>query len=122
VTLPRWLAEFNRRFINPRATNGGTWQVLVHVGRNSAKTYRTPIGAIEVDGGYLIFVNYGRRTDWLRNVLAAGKAVIEIDGGAIDVVNPRLVPISSGRKLLPADTKVPPGWVGVEECLLLDRI
>ena len=121
MTLPRWLAQFNRRFVNPRAAQGDTWQVLVHVGRRSGKSYRTPIGAIPVDGGYLIFVNYGRRTDWLQNVLAAREAVIEVDGNPVDVANPRLVPMDRSRKMLPAGTKVPPGWVGVEECLVLDR-
>ncbi|HEX6221601.1 MAG TPA: nitroreductase/quinone reductase family protein [Acidimicrobiia bacterium] len=122
MTLPRWLARFNRQFINPRAAQGGNWPVLVHAGRSSGNIYRTPIGAIPVDGGFLIFVNYGRRTDWLRNVLAAHKAALDIDDEIIEVANPRLVPFEDGKAMLGPDAAIPPGWAGVEECLLLDRL
>lgn len=121
MTLPRWLARFNRRFINPRADRGGQWPVLVHVGRNSGETYRTPIGAIPVNGSYVTFVNYGRRTDWVRNVLAAGQARLEADGESMTVRNPRLIPFEEGLEMVGPDGDAPPGWVGVEECLVFDR-
>lgn len=122
MTLPRWLAAFNKRFTNPMAARQGTWPVLVHVGRSSGRTYRTPIGAIPVDGGYLIFVNYGPETDWLRNVMAAGMATLEIDDRSIDVTEPRVVSVDEGKPMLAPDADIPPAWVGVEECLILDRV
>lgn len=121
MTLPRWLARFNRRFINPRAAVGGQWPVLVHIGRSSGTTYRTPIGAIPVNGSYVTFVNYGRSTDWLQNVLAAGEAILETDGESVAVVSPRLVPFAQGLDMVGPDGGAPPGWVGVKECLVFDR-
>ncbi len=121
MTLPRWLARFNRRFINPRAAEGGQWPVLVHVGRSTGTNYRTPIGAIAVNGSYVTFVNYGRSTDWLQNVLAAGEAKLETDGETVAVARPRLIPFEAGLELIGADAEAPPSWVGVRECLVFDR-
>lgn len=121
MTLPRWLARFNKRFINPRAESGGQWPVLVHVGRSSGVTYRTPIGAIAVNGSFVTFVNYGRRTDWLQNVLEAGRATLEISSESVPVTNPRVIPYEAGLEMIGPDADAPPGWVGVEECLVLDR-
>jgi deazaflavin-dependent oxidoreductase (nitroreductase family) len=121
MTLPRWLARFNRRFINPKAANGGQWPVLVHVGRSTGTTYRTPIGAIPVNGSFVTFVNYGSSTDWLRNVLAAGKATLETEGETVAVGNPRVIPLEEGLALVGQDPGAPPGWVGVKQCLVVDR-
>lgn len=121
MTLPRWLARFNRRFINPKAAKGGQWPVLVHVGRTSGAVYRTPIGAIPVNGSYVTFLNYGPKTDWLQNVLAAGEATLETGEVSVLVTNPRTVPYEQGLAMIGPEAGAPPGWVGVEECLIFDR-
>ena len=33
MVMPRWLARFNRRVLNPRNVEQRTWPVLRHVGR-----------------------------------------------------------------------------------------
>lgn len=120
MALPRWLAQSNRRFVNPGALRRGSWPVIVHTGRNSGNTYRTPIGAEPIDGGYLFFVNYGEKTDWVRNIVAAGSAELEIDGEVVELVNPRLVAADDAFRLLSDDATKPPGWVGLEQCLLTE--
>lgn len=47
----------------------GARPVLTHVGRTSGKTYRTPLDAHRVEGGYVFILVYGPRSDWVRNVL-----------------------------------------------------
>ncbi|WP_238009118.1 nitroreductase family deazaflavin-dependent oxidoreductase [Dactylosporangium sp. AC04546] len=92
MPLPRWLARINRRYLNPAELRRGVRPVLTHVGRTSGRTYRTPLDAHALpDGGYLFVPLYGPRTDWVRNVLAAGTATLTIDGAEVHLESPRLV-------------------------------
>jgi len=119
MTLPKWLARLNRRFVNPRAVRRGRWPVLIHVGRKTGKIYRTPLDAHPIDDGYVFMVNYGPHTDWLRNALAAGDATLELGGESIRLTTPQLLPAPEAYALLPPDAKTPPAYVGVEECLVM---
>lgn len=82
MPLPRWLARFNKRFVNPREVRRGVRPVLIHVGRSSGRTYHTPLDAHRLPDGYLFIPMYGARTDRVKNVLATGAARLSIDGGA----------------------------------------
>jgi len=76
MVLPRWLARFNRRVTNRLASrlagDGRPFSTVVHVGRVSGKTYRTPVTVFENEGVYRIALTYGPDADWVQNVLAAG--------------------------------------------------
>lgn len=78
VTLPGWLARFNRVATNPVqglwAWRLPPWAVVVHVGRRTGATYRTPVLAwrLESGDGIAIVLTYGDRVQWVRNLLAAG--------------------------------------------------
>ncbi len=117
MPLPQWVARFNRRFVNPGALRSGTWPVLVHTGRKSGTTYRTPLGAQPIDDGYLFFINYGERTDWVQNFVAAGTATLEINGEEVDLADPTVIPTEEAVPLLDSDVDLPPGWVGMRQCL-----
>ena len=119
MALPTWLARINRRFTNPAAIKRGKWPVLTHVGRTSGVVYRTPLEAYPTSTGYLFTVNYAS-SDWPRNVMAAGGAQLDLDGGTIDLENPRMVPTEEAYSLLEPGAKTPPSWVGVRECLVTD--
>lgn len=118
MTLPRWLARVNRRFVNPNQVEKGNWPVLVHEGRKSGTVYRTPVEAHRVDDGYLFLLNYGSSSDWAQNILAAGEAVLELDGESIDLDEPRVIPIDEAWAVFPETSKRPPSFVGIEEALL----
>lgn len=122
MPLPRWLARVNKRFLNPGAIKRGAWPVLVHTGRTSGHTYRTPLDMFEVDGGYLFTINYGSRSDWPKNVVAAGEAGLELDGETIDLTDPRILPVGEAYELMAPDAKKPPSFVGVEECLVTTAV
>lgn len=113
MTLPRFLARFNRRFTNPAAVKRGSWPVLVHTGRTSGTTYRTPLDVHAIDGGYLFIANYGSSSDWVRNVLAAGRATLLVDGERTDLDRPRLIAADEAWDLAPQGTRRPPRFVGV---------
>lgn len=62
-----------------------------HTGRKSGKQYSTPIGAERVQDGFVIPLAYGTQVDWLRNVIAAGRATIVAKGETYDVTEPELI-------------------------------
>lgn len=62
-----------------------------HVGRRSGKEYRIPINAFRADGDVVIALTYGSQTDWVKNVVAAGRATIEHGGSDHSVTDPRIV-------------------------------
>ena len=120
MPFPRWLAKVNRRVFNPIEIRRGVRPVLVHVGRSSGATYRTPLDAHPVPDGYVFVPNYGPRSDWVRNVLAAGSADLAIDGEEIELDLPRMVRKGDVWALLPAGTKTPPGIKEGTELLRMD--
>lgn len=120
MPVPKWVAKFNKRVINPREVKRGKWPVLVHVGRSSGTTYHTPLEVHPVDGGYVFILMYGSDSDWVQNVLAAGSATLEMDGEAVELVSPRLVSEEDAWQLMASDTKAPPGFLKVSEYLQAD--
>lgn len=87
----------NRAVWNPRAMKtagqpGAMASVIRHVGRTSGTPYETPIGPFPTDGGFVVALPYGASPDWLRNVLAAGSAVIVHEGETYRVDRPELIP------------------------------
>jgi deazaflavin-dependent oxidoreductase (nitroreductase family) len=117
MPLPRWLARVNKRVFNPMELKRGTRPVLTHMGRWSGKTYRTPLDAHPVDGGYMFILNYGSDSDWVQNVLAAGTAVLKIDGNEVELVSPTLVSKEAAWQLLSETTKPPADYLRITEYL-----
>ncbi|MDH3190644.1 MAG: nitroreductase family deazaflavin-dependent oxidoreductase [Acidimicrobiia bacterium] len=120
MPLPMWLARVNKRVFNKLELKRGVRPFLTHVGRSSGKTYRTPLDAHPVEGGYIFILNYGPASDWARNVLAARMATLEIDGNQFELVAPRVISSDDARQLLPVTTKWPPAFMRVTECLQMD--
>lgn len=116
----KWVARVNKRVFNKIEVKRGVRPVLTHVGRSSGKTYRTPLDAHPVDGGFMFILMYGSDSDWVRNVLAAGTATLRIGGEEVDLVSPRLVSEDLAWERLPETAKPPPGWLKVTEYLQMD--
>ena len=120
MPLPRWLARINKRIFNPVEIRRGVRPVLIHVGRSSGKTYRTPLDAHSFPDGYVFIPMYGPRTDWLKNVLVAGAARLLLGGEEIELESPRMVRKKDVWPLLLSTTKTPPGISGESELLRMD--
>ena len=73
---------------------GTATSVVRHVGRRSGQAYQTPIVVARHDDSFLIALPYGERTDWLKNVLAAGSATITADGRSYEVDRPQVIPMA----------------------------
>lgn len=110
MRVPRQVAEFNKRVTNPAARAITPWLpylgTLEHVGRKSGKCYRTPLLVFETHDGYAILVGYGPQTDWLKNVLARGHAVLHKRGRAIDLGNPRVVSKADAAALVAPNSRL----------------
>lgn len=120
--MPLWWGQINKRVFNPRALRSGKWQAIHHVGRSSGRAYRTPVEALAIDDGYIVSLVYGRRSDWVRNVLAAGSAQVESDGEIVEVTDPQVIGADDAFARLPADAKRPPRPLRIDEFLLLRRV
>jgi deazaflavin-dependent oxidoreductase (nitroreductase family) len=88
--------RFNRSVLNPvmarfSGRKGFCAATIHHVGRRSGIPYATPIIAQSEPGGFLIPLLYGTDVDWLRNVLAAGRAIIDADGRTMVVEQPAVI-------------------------------
>jgi deazaflavin-dependent oxidoreductase (nitroreductase family) len=120
MPLPRWLAHINKRVFNPMEVRRGARPVLIHTGRSSGKTYRTPLDAHALPDGYLFIPLYGPRTDWVKNVLAAQAARLSIDGHEIELQSPRLVKKKDIWPMVPTTTKSYPGISSESQLLRMD--
>lgn len=122
----RPLIALQRAVINPRqmasaGTAGAYAAIIRHRGRTSGRWYETPVGAELTDEGFVIALVYGPKTNWVRNVLATGKATIVRDGAAFEVDRPEIVSIPSVRdSFRPGDLR---GFrvLGVKQALVVRR-
>jgi deazaflavin-dependent oxidoreductase (nitroreductase family) len=95
MVLPRSVARVNRRvtnhFLGPLAARLPGFGVVTHTGRRSGRSYRTPVGVFAGPGGYVVALTYGKDTDWVRNVLAAGGCQLETRRRQVPLTAPRIV-------------------------------
>jgi deazaflavin-dependent oxidoreductase (nitroreductase family) len=126
---PRLLAvvrRFNRDFTNKlqarsAGTPGAYASVIQHRGRNSGRTYDTPIVPFATDDGFVIVLPYGRNVDWLKNVLAAGQAVLVTGGHTYTVDRPEIVPVDSVEDAFPPNEQRTHRVFGVKEAVRVRR-
>ncbi|MEX2563436.1 MAG: nitroreductase family deazaflavin-dependent oxidoreductase [Nitriliruptoraceae bacterium] len=120
MPMPRWWTHINKRVFNPVELRRGVRPALTHVGRTSGATYRTPLDAHRVEGGYVFILVYGSRSDWVRNCIAAGSAMLTIDGDEIELTAPRVITEEEAWQALADDVKRPPGLLRITEYLRMD--
>ncbi len=89
------MARVNKRFTNRVI---GLWAPYLvpyaqieHTGRRSGHTYRTPVLAARVGSAFYVPVLYGERSDWVRNVLAAGECRVRYGGRAAQLREPQVI-------------------------------
>jgi deazaflavin-dependent oxidoreductase (nitroreductase family) len=75
---------------------------LVHRGRRSGREYRTPVGARIIGDRVWIPLSFGTRSDWCRNVLAAGGCEVHWKGVRHGAYGPRVVGRAEARAAIAA--------------------
>jgi deazaflavin-dependent oxidoreductase (nitroreductase family) len=98
----RWVAAFNlvvtNRITSRFADRLPGFGILINVGRKSGRVYRTPVNVFRVPEGFLIALTYGRDSEWVKNVLAAGKCQLETRRVRYQLSSPTILHDPSRRR------------------------
>ena len=96
--------------------------VIRHRGRRSGREYATPVWAVPTNEFFLISLPFGEGADWLKNVLAAGRAKIETRGETWAVAEPEVVDRRTAWSLLPWRARLLFGLAGIERYVKLRKL
>jgi len=95
VPLPKSLARFNikvtNRITGPFAARLPGFAIVHHVGRKSGTERTTPVNLFKDGDDYVIALTYGRDSQWVKNVLAAGEFDVVTRGRRVTLTAPRIV-------------------------------
>ena len=104
MRFPPWFERLQIKYVNPiavpiaRFTPGIT--VVRHRGRTSGKQYETAVSAYRKGNTVAIMLAHGK-TNWVKNVLAAGEADVLLKRRFVHLVNPRIVAAGADDPSLP---------------------
>jgi deazaflavin-dependent oxidoreductase (nitroreductase family) len=93
-----------------------SFAIIGYRGRKSGKWYRTPMNVFRDGENYLFALTYGSDVQWVRNVLAAGEADLQIRNKTIRLVDPELF-VDPTRHLMPLPARIVLGFARVSEFL-----
>lgn len=103
--FPEWLDRIQIKYLNPVLKPFGGrvpgLSVIEHRGRTSGRPYETVVTAYRKNNELAIVLGHGK-TDWARNVLAAGEADVTLFRDEVHIVNPRIAPNGDDVVALPA--------------------
>ena len=121
MPIPKSVAVFNKyvtnRFFLLFAGGIPPFAVLRHRGRRSGREYETPLMAFKTDDGFVFALTYGRKVDWVRNLLAQDNGILVYDGKEHTLHSIRLVPYDETKERLPRIARLVLDIVSVDDCL-----
>ena len=95
VAVENFQVKYFNPMIKPFARFMPGMATIKHRGRKSGKPYETIVTAYRKGNVLAIALGHGK-TDWVKNVLAAGEADVHFIRRDVHLVNPRIVPAGSG--------------------------
>jgi deazaflavin-dependent oxidoreductase (nitroreductase family) len=123
MPIPRAVARFNLKLTNPILQHIAWWApgfaLLTHVGRKSGRVRQMPVNIFAAGRGYVIALTYGRDSEWVRNVQAAGECVVQTRGRRVRLTHPRLVHDPS-RRMVPGPVRLILRLIDVTDFLVLE--
>ncbi len=118
----RWVAAFNlavtNRITSRFAARLPGFGMLGHIGRKSGKPYRTPVNVFRVPEGFIVALTYGRESEWVRNVVAAGGCELETRGVGYRLTAPIIVH-DPARRRFPLPVRTILGLIGANDFMQL---
>lgn len=93
--------------------------VLVHRGRRSGKTFRTPVVVRPTSDGFIVPMPWGEGTDWCRNVRAAGECVVRWKDRDYPLWQPEVISTTEARTAFDSFSRMMLGRLGIRLCLRL---
>ena len=116
MVFPPAVERLQIKYINPMLKPFARYlpgmATIKHRGRKSGKPYETIITAYRKGNLLAIALGHGK-TDWVKNVLAAGEADVQFIRRNVHLVNPRIVPAGSGAEGLPFMARVQAGRMAI---------
>lgn len=104
MRFPPAVESFQIKYINPLFLRVGrylpSFAVVKHRGRTSAKDYETVVTAYRKGKTLAILLAHGK-TNWVKNVLAAGEADVHLFRRDVHITNPRVLPAGTEDASLP---------------------
>jgi deazaflavin-dependent oxidoreductase (nitroreductase family) len=104
MVFPVAVEKFQVKYINPMIKPFARFlpgmATIKHRGRKSGKPYETIVTAYRKGNVLAIALGHGK-TDWVKNVLAAGEADVHFIRRDVHIVNPRIVPARGSADGLP---------------------
>jgi deazaflavin-dependent oxidoreductase (nitroreductase family) len=105
MPFPRFLSRYTRDYFNEmvlrRLAGHAAFADLEHVGRRSGMVRHTPVRAFRRHDQVVIGINFGRESDWLKNIQAAGRCRIRLGSEQLELGAPTIVPVREGIKGMP---------------------
>ena len=123
MPIPKTVARLNLALTNPILRHIAWWApgfaMVTHVGRTSGRVRRTPVNIFAHGRDYVIALTYGRDSEWVKNVQAAGGCVVQTRGRHIRLVHPQVVHDPS-RQMMPGHVRLILRLIGVTDFLVLE--
>lgn len=120
----RWLAKFNIAVTNRLTALFAGWVpgfgILTHIGRKSGKVYRTPVNVFRTPNRFVIALTYSSKSEWVKNVLAAGGCELKTRGKQYQLSAPTVVQDTTRRRF-PVPVRVILRLVGADEYIELSN-
>lgn len=116
MVFPPWLEPFLIKYFNPAVRPVARYlpgfAFIKHRGRTSGKPYETIVTAYRKGNVLAIALAHGK-TNWVKNVLAAGQADVHFIRRDVHITNPRILPAGSESEGLPRLARLQVRRVGV---------
>ena len=116
MVFPPWFENLQIKYFNPmmkpfsRLMPG--MATIKHRGRTSGKQYETIVTAYRKGDVVAIALGHGK-TNWVKNVLAAGEADLHLIRRDLHLTNPRILPAGSEAEGLPFMARMQAKKMGV---------
>ncbi len=91
----------NRLFLAISGRWFRAYSIVRHVGRTSGREYRNPVSAYPLGDGFVIAVLYGMQSQWVRNVMAAGRFTLRTRGRDYQLERPQIIPPAQALTAFP---------------------
>lgn len=103
-TRMQFIRPFTTRFVNPVTRRFARWLpgfgIIRYRGRRSGNVYRTPMNVFRRGDSYVFALTYGPDVQWVKNVLASGRAELEIRRHRVRLADPEVIHDPT-RRLMP---------------------
>ena len=104
MKFPPWFERLQIKYMNPIAVPIARFMpgitVITHRGRKTGRRLQTAVSAYRKGDTVAIMLGHGK-TNWVKNILAAGEADLRLGRRDVHLVNPRIVEAGSDDPALP---------------------